>query len=79
MSEEKLKELFIEMCKHIKPFAGEIICLYSNMEYDSSYNHITKNVNYPLLKKKMENLLKLINEDLSWSERDIETELWDII
>lgn len=79
IAEENLKVMFVEMCKHIVIDSEGIICLYENIELDNDFEYIVTNENYPLLKKKMQNLLEIVNKDYSLIEKDIETELWDLI
>lgn len=78
-SETELKSMFVEMCKNVTIFNGKVISLHEDMTYSPEYDYITKSENYSLLEKKMENLLKLVNTDITLFEKDIETELWDMI
>lgn len=75
----EIKAKFVEMCKHIVIHKGEFVCLYSNIEYDEDFSNIYNDNNYNMLKGKMKNLLVLINKDNSLLNKDVETELWDLI
>jgi len=67
------------MCKHIVDHKGKLVCLYSNIEYDENFSNIYNDRNYNMLKEKMENLLNIVNKDNSLINKDVETELWDLI
>lgn len=79
MNDKEIKNKFVEMCKHIALIKGEFVCLYSSMEYNEEFSNIYNDENYEILKKKMNNLLFLLNKDNSLVNKDVETELWNII
>ena len=76
---KEIKDKFVEMCKHIVDHKGKLVCLYSNIEYDENFSNIYNDRNYNMLKEKMENLLNIVNKDNSLLNKDVETELWDLI
>jgi hypothetical protein len=47
-----------------------------SIEYDVRYTHLTENEDYPLIKRKIKRIFKLINNDPSLVDADIETDLW---
>ena len=77
-SEKELKEKFVEMFKFVVPSGKGFICLYENIEYDDD-NKLSEDTDYPFLKKKMKRVLRLINSDLSLLDKDLETEIWDMV
>ena len=79
INDTEIKAKFVEMCKHIVINKGEFVCLYSNIEYDEDFSNIYNDNNYNMLKEKMENLLKIVNKDNSLVNKDVETELWNLI
>jgi hypothetical protein len=74
-----LKGKFVEMCKQIVDHKGQLVCLYSNIEYNEDFSYIYNSENYDILKEKMENLLKIVNKDKSLLHKDVEDELWNLI
>lgn len=79
MIDLEIKNKFVEMCKHIALIEGEFVCLYSSMKYNEEFSNIYSDKNYEILKKKMDNLLFLLNKDNSLINKDAETELWNIV
>ena len=73
------KEKFVSLCSMIFISKDGFSFPFEDIEYDSDYNDIRESKDYPLLESKMINLLKLINEDNLLINKDIETELWDLI
>lgn len=71
--------MFVEMCKHIVIDTKGFTCLWENLELDNDFEYITSDESYPMLKNKMKNLITLINKDYSIIEKDIETEIWDLV
>jgi hypothetical protein len=52
---------------------------FDDVDHDDDLIQIRESVDYPVLKSKMENLIILINKDNSLINKDVETELWDLI
>lgn len=52
---------------------------YSTVHYDPFYSYISNDKDYKFLKRKMKNLLKMVNKDHNLGFVDIETELWNKI
>jgi hypothetical protein len=52
---------------------------FDNIDHDDDLIQIRESIDYPVLKSKMENLIILINKDNSLLNKDVETELWDLI
>lgn len=77
--EESLKEMFVEMCRHITIGKDGIVCHFDNIEFNDDLAYISQNDKYPLLKEKMNNLLVLIEKDFSILDKDIETEIWYLL
>jgi hypothetical protein len=83
-NEEQLKEMFVEMCRHIVIGGKGFICLFENIECSDDLIYIADNQNYPILKEKMKNLLGLLNKahvekDYSILDKDIEAEIWELL
>lgn len=74
-----LKYKFAEMCMFIEPSSNGMMCPFEDFESDDDLSYISLDKDYPILKEKMEKLLVLINEDMSLLNKDIETELWEMI
>ena len=51
----------------------------NQLEYGEKNIEIRNDPDYPFLKKKMSKVLKLINSDLSLIDKDIETEIWNMV
>ena len=78
MSEQRDKEIFVKMC--FKLDQG------SKIYYPDQYvlhciedKEITQYENYDILLEKMAKLVDLLNSDLTLLDKDIETELWEMI
>jgi hypothetical protein len=52
---------------------------FDTVEYTTDYSYLTEDKDYDFLKEKMSNLITLLNQDNSLIEKDIETELWNMI
>jgi hypothetical protein len=50
-----------------------------DIEYDEDYNHITKDNEYPLIKEKVNNIIKLVNNNPPMVYKDLESELWYMV
>ena len=78
-NEEQLKLKFIKMCETVELTGKGFVYFYDRIKYDDDYSHLTEDKDYPLLKKKMEKFLTLVNNDYSLGNKDIETEIWDLL
>jgi len=72
-NEIKDKEVFVKMCSEID-FSYEFY--FPAIEHKKECNEITSYENYPILVEKIENLVKLLNNNPELINLDIETELW---
>lgn len=77
--DKELKQKFVEMFKFVVPSGKGFICLFEDIEYDTKNLSISNDPSYPFLKEKMIKTLKLVNSDLSLIEKDIETEIWNLV
>ena len=75
----KIKQDFIKLCSMIYISSSGFKFPFEDVEYDDDFSSIRDSADYSTLKSKMENLLILLNKDQSLLEKDIETELWDLI
>ena len=74
-----IKKQFTELCKMIFIGANGFQFPFDDVDHDDDLIQIRESVDYPVLKSKMENLIILINKDNSLINKDVETELWDLI
>lgn len=78
-NEEKAKELLVEILDtpYVDIRSG-LGLTYDNISiiYDGNYKHILENEDYPLILKKIRGIFKLVNENTSLVDADIETDLW---
>ena len=79
MNEENLKESFVELCSQIFVTPDGFQFPFDEIRHSDDFVSIYTSKDYPVLEKKMSNLLELINSDNSLIEKDIETELWNMI
>jgi len=75
----KLKENFVRMCKLIEVTSNGIQFPDDIAEFDTDFKDVYESSDYPMLREKMDNLIKLINSDMSLVDKDIEDELWYMI
>ena len=74
-----IKQKFESMCQHIIKGNDGFFFPYESVEYDKSFSKISSSEDYDSLKVKMNNFIELINKDNSLVEKDIVTELWDLV
>ena len=75
----KLKENFVRMCKLIEVTSNGLQFPDDIAELDTDFQDVYESSDYPMLRGKMDNLIKLINSDMSLVDKDIEDELWYMI
>ena len=76
----EIKDKFIEMCKLIFVNSKEEFCFpYENLQYDDDWSQFINDSDYPILESKMKNLINLVNSDNSVLEKDVETEIWEMV
>ena len=79
-SEIDIKEKFVEMCKLIFVNSkGQFVFPIDNLLYDTDYQDFLSHTDWPILENKMTNLISTMNSDISILEKDVETEIWDLI
>lgn len=78
-NETQLKENFVKMCKLIEVTSNGLEFPDDVAEFSKDFQDVFESSEYPFLRKKMENLINLINKDASLIEKDIEEELWYMI
>ena len=74
-----IKQQFTELCKMIFIGSNGFQFPFDDIDHDDDLIQIRESVDYPVLKSKMENLIILINKYNSLINKDVETELWDLI
>jgi hypothetical protein len=74
-----IKQNFVEMCKMIFIGSNGFSFPFESIEHDPSFDNLVENKDYSLLKEKMVNLLAIVNIDNTILEKDIETEIWEMI
>lgn len=77
--ENKQQEIFVKMCESIDSFKGKFFFNFDEFEHTIENRKIVESVDYPELKEKMSNLVELISENPEMIQKDIETELWNMI
>jgi hypothetical protein len=79
-SDLDIKEKFVEICKLIFINGnGEFFFPLDNLIYDEDYSDFLKHPDWVILESKMNNLISLINKDNSIINKDVETEIWEMI
>jgi hypothetical protein len=79
-SDLDIKEKFAEMCKLIFINGkGEFVFPIDNLIHDDDYSDFLNHSDWNTLESKMENLISLVNNDHSILEKDVETEIWEMI
>lgn len=76
--ETKAKEMVAKIMssEYIELVNGIGLFFNDEIEYDKDYNYITKNEEYQLLKEKVKNIIKLVNDNPPMVYKDLENELW---
>jgi len=76
----EIKDKFIEMCKLIFVNSKGDFCFpYENLQHDDDWSQFINDSDYPILESKMKNLINLVNSDNSVLEKDVETEIWEMV
>ena len=70
---------FEKMCEMIYIGSNGISFPYDDLNHDQDLSFWIKDKDFPILKEKMDNLIVLINNDHSLSDKDISNELWNMI
>jgi|LFRM01.1.fsa_nt_gb hypothetical protein len=78
MSEQRDKEIFVKMCAKLQQ-GSKIYYPEQEILHSSDNKEVTEYENYDFLLEKMHKLEVLLNSDLSLIEKDIETEIWEMI
>jgi len=71
-------EDFEKLCSKIFYYKNKFQFPFEAIIHEEEFQYILKNDNYPILKKKMENLIELINKDRDKLYEDTKI-LWDLI
>jgi hypothetical protein len=79
INEEKIKADFVKMCGLLEITSSGLMFPDEMIEIDSEFTEISESSHYEILRKKMDNLIKLVNSDNSLINKDIEKELWYLI
>lgn len=79
--ETKAKEMVKKIMSsgYIELTNGVGLFFSDDIEYDEDYNHITKDDEYPLIKEKVEKIIKLVNDNPPMVHKDLENELWYMV
>ena len=79
--ENKTKQLVVEIVSsvYVDIVPGEGLFFNDGIIYDKNFSHITKDVEYPLIEKKVKSIIKLINENPVLVNKDLEDELWYMV
>jgi hypothetical protein len=76
---ENIKEKFEKMCGYINVDEKGLFFPYIVIDLVEELNSFKQDSDYPILKQKMDNLIKLVNSDSSVLDKDISEEIWDMI
>ena len=79
MNEEKLKESFVKLCSQIFVTGNGFQFPFDSIRHNDDFSGVYSSKEWSILENKMTNLLKLINSDNSLIDKDIETELWNLV
>lgn len=79
-SELDIKEKFVEMCKLMfLNSEGKVVFPFDDLRHDEDYIDFINHTDWRILESKMNNLVKLANTDHSVYNKDLETEIWEMI
>jgi hypothetical protein len=79
-SELDIKSKFIEMCKLMfLNSEGKVVFPFDDLRHDDDYNDFINHNDWSILESKMNNLVELANTDIAVYEKDLETEIWEMI
>lgn len=80
--ENRMKELALEIIESgyvdIVPTKGLSFDDYS-ITYDGRYSHILDHEDYPIIRRKLKSVIKLVNETPEFIHKDFENELWPMV
>ena len=73
------KQNFVEMCKFVVfvEDEGKVYCEWEEMNESNKIDF--DDPNYEELQRKLKKFVELLNEDISLADRDIETDIWNIL
>jgi len=79
-SDLDIKDKFVEMCKMIFiNVDGNFVFPVDNLLHDEDYSNFINHSDWSVLESKMKNLINLVNSDNTILEKDVETEIWEMI
>jgi hypothetical protein len=58
---------------------GEFVFPIDNLIHDQDYSEFLNHPDWSILESKISNLITLINRDRSILEKDVETEIWEMV
>jgi hypothetical protein len=73
------KQKFVKICHLIYIGKDGFTFPYEDLDYDDDYALIESVKEYKLIVSKMKNLIDLINNNVDYIYKDIETEIYDLI
>lgn len=73
------KQKFVKICHLIYIGKDGFTFPYEDLDYDDDYVFIESVKEYKLIVSKMRNLIDLINNNVDYIYKDIETEIYDLI
>jgi hypothetical protein len=71
-------EKFEKLCTQIFFHKGTFNFPFDAIQHNGEFETIVKDIEYPIFESKMENLLKLINNDMDKINLDTQ-DLWEVI
>ena len=71
-------EKFEKLCTQIFFHKGTFNFPFDAIQHNGEFETIVKDIEYPIFESKMENLLKLINNDMTKINLDTQ-DLWEVI
>jgi hypothetical protein len=75
-----IKAKFVEMCRLIFINSkSKFVFPFDDFKHDDDYKDFINHSDWSILKSKMKNLIKLVNKDQLILEKDVETEIWEIV
>jgi hypothetical protein len=79
-SDLDIKDKFVKMCKMIFiNVDGNFVFPVDNLLHDEDYSNFINHSDWSVLESKMKNLINLVNSDNSILEKDVETEIWEMV
>lgn len=79
-SDLDIKDKFVEMCKLIFINGdGKFVFPIDNLLHDEDYFDFINHHHWSILESKMTNLISKINNDQTILDKDVETEIWEMI